>query len=129
MPQAASEPSAHLAAFRAELGLLLSSWRKLARRAEPSARAEAEAQVFAQMTVALHHACTRCLARPEPAALTELRLLAQGVTANGGYFPSDPAAHWRRETSITGHGPGDRIRLTEPAFTRLTEASLAATTA
>ena len=52
-------------------------------------------------------------------ALNEVRLLALGVTENGGYFPSAHGIRWQSAMSVTGYRAGDRIRLSEAVFSRL----------
>ena len=122
-----TQTPAQIAACRVEMRAMAATWHALAARSEAKARADAEAQVFNQMAVALggwfgprlpgiedHHA----------APLHEVRLLALGVTSNASYFPSDASLAWQPETSITGYRAGDQIRLTEAVFTRLAAAYL-----
>ncbi len=117
-----SYPTAQVAAARAEFAALARTWRGVAAKSEAGARAEAEAQVFAQMVVALEGWFVHRLRSVEGKdgnALNEVRLLALGVTANGGYFPSDGVIRWKPEASVTGYRAGDRIRLSEAVFSRL----------
>jgi hypothetical protein len=125
-------PTAQIAACRAEMAELCATWRAIAARSEPKARAEAEVQVFNQMAVALEGWFIHRLGGVEGKdgnPLNEVRLLAQGVTSNGGYFPSDNAIKWRPEASVTGYRAGDKIALSEAIFARLTEAYLDAVSA
>ena len=120
-------PATQIAACRAEMAELCATWRAIAARSEPKARSEAEAQVFNQMAVALEgwfvHRL-RGLEGKDGNPLNEVRLLALGVTTNGGYFPSDATITWRPEASVTGYRAGDRIALSEAVFLRLTTAYL-----
>jgi hypothetical protein len=100
---------------------MVAAWHAVARRSHPAARAEAEAQVFGQMVVALDRRCGAGDAAHGP--LAELRLLARGVSQHNGWFMG--GAGWTARGSITGYEPGDRIRLTEALFTRLLTACLA----
>lgn len=104
-----------------EMTAMLTAWRAVARRSHPAARAEAEAQVFAQMVVALDRRVGA--EAPGHGPLAELRHLARGVSAHNGWFMAE--AGWTTRGSITGYEPGDRIRLTEALFTRLLSACLA----
>lgn len=110
-----------LARVQAEMTAMLAAWRAVARRSHPAARAEAEAQVFAQMVVALDRRCGA--SAPGHGPLAELRHLACGVSAHNGWFMGE--AGWNARGSITGYEPGDRIRLTEALFARLLDACLA----
>ena len=117
-----SYPAAQVAACRAAFAELTATWRVVASRTEPAARAEAEALVFGQMVVALEGWFVHRLRGVEGrdgTALNEVRLLALGVTENGGYFPSDHVIKWQPEASVTGYRAGDRIRLSEAVFSRL----------
>lgn len=128
----ATYPTAQIAAARAEMAALCTTWRAIAARSEAKARAEAEVQVFNQMAVALEGWFVHRLRGVEGKdgnPLNEVRLLALGVTSNGGYFPSDTAIKWRPEASVTGYRAGDRIALSEAVFSRLTAAYLDAITA
>lgn len=113
-----------LARCQAEMAVMLAAWRALARRSHPAARAEAEAQVFAQMVVALDHRLDRGLdgAPAAPGPRAELRHLARGVTDHAGWFL--PQGAWHPQGSVTGYDTGDRIRLTEAVFARLLSACL-----
>lgn len=107
---------------------LLQSWGKVAARSEAAARAGAEVRVFNQMVVALdgwfvHR--QRGLEGKDGNALNEVRLIALGITANAGRFPSEASIKWRPEASITGLRPGDLIQITEVLFARLCAAFLA----
>jgi hypothetical protein len=114
-----TDPVAEARAARRRFAELTQGWREMAARSAPRARAEAEVQIFNQMVVALAGLLPQA---PGPRddrhapAMAEVLLLAQGVRA-GGVFPG--AAGWTRQASVTGHGPGDRIALTEEAFSRL----------
>ena len=125
-------PKTQIAACRAEMAQLCATWRAIAARSEAKARAEAEAQVFNQMAVALEGWFVQRLRGVEGKdgnPMNEVRLLAQGVTSNGGYFPSDNTIKWRPEACVTGYRAGDRIALSEAIFARLSEAYLDALTA
>lgn len=122
---------AQIATARAAFAEMVEGWRSVAARSEARARAAAEAQVFAQMLVALegwfvHRA--RAQEGKDGNALHEVRLLALGVTENGGRFPEPGPVRWRPEQSLTGLRPGDPIRMTEALFSKLAEAFLAAMT-
>ena len=122
------DPS-QIATARAAFAEMVEGWRSIAARSEARARAAAEAQVFAQMLVALegwfvHRA--RAQEGKDGNVLNEVRLLALGVTENGGRFPEPGAVRWRHEQSLTGLRPGDPIRMTEALFSKLAEAFLAA---
>lgn len=112
------DPSARVRAARRQFAEMSAGWRAVSGRSAPRARAEAEAQIFNQMVVALAGLLPEGPAarddRHAP-AMAEARLLARGVLA-GGVFPEGA---WAREASVTGLGPGDRIALTEEAFSRL----------
>ena len=117
-----SYPAAQVAACRAEFAALAKAWHAVSARSEAGAQAEAEAQVFGQMVVALEGWFVHRLRGVEGRdgnVLNEVRLLALGVTANGGYFPSDGVIKWKPEASVTGYRAGDRIRLSEAVFSRL----------
>ena len=117
-----SYPAAQVAACRAEFAALAAAWRAVAGRSEAGGRAEAEAQVFGQMVVALEGWFVHRLRGVEGRdgnALNEVRLLALGVTENGGYFPSAHGIRWQSAMSVTGYRAGDRIRLSEAVFSRL----------
>lgn len=122
-----SDPTARIAACRAEMTAMAATWRAVAKHSEASARIEAEAQVFNQMAVALagwsvHH--LRGVPGHDDLLAQEVRLLALGVSAHGSYFPSDHRIKWQPEASVTGYRAGDRIRLTEAMFSRLAAAYL-----
>ena len=112
-------PDRRIAAYRRELAEMVEAWQAVAARSAPRARAEAEAQVFNQMVVALQ---TRFGAGMQGSIAREVRLLAAGVQA-GGWFP-EAGSGWRADQSVTGYHPGDRIALSEGVFTRLSEALL-----
>jgi len=118
MPDDRSDPDTAIRVLRRQFADLAQGWRAVASRSAPRARAEAEVQVFNQMVVALAGLLPEGPAargdRHAP-AMAEARLLARGVLA-GGIFPDGA---WAREVSVTGLGPGDRIALTEEAFSRL----------
>jgi hypothetical protein len=121
----ATYPSTQIEACRSEMALMAATWRAVAARAVPVP--EAEPQVFNQMVVALEGWFVHRLRGVEGKdgnPLNEVRLLALGVTENGGHFPSDHKITWRPEASVTGYRPGDRIALSEPVFTRLATAYL-----
>lgn len=122
-----SYPTAQIAACRAEMIQLCAGWRAISARSEAKVRAEAEAQVFNQMAVALEgwfvHRL-RGIEGKDGNPLNEVRLLALGVTTNGGYFPSDNSIKWHAETSVTGYRAGDKIALSEAVFSRIVEAYL-----
>jgi hypothetical protein len=120
-------PAARIAACRTEIAAMTATWRAVARSSEARARAEAEVQVFNQMVVALERWFDAPFCGPD-AAMTEVRLLARGVTSNGSHFPSDHTTSWRPEASVTGYRAGDRIRLSEATFSRLASAYLTALT-
>lgn len=88
-------------------------WQDIARRNR--ARAEAEPQVFNQLTLAL---AARLPQRPDP-ALCEAHALAAAI-AGRGFLPADAKA------PITGHLPHDRVALTAESFQRLSLACQAA---
>jgi hypothetical protein len=94
-------------------------WRTVAGRSTPSARVEAEAQVFNQMVVALQARFGDGL---RGGVAQEVRLLAEGVRA-GGRFP-EAGPGWKVDLSVTGYRPGDRIALSEAVFSRLSEVFL-----
>jgi hypothetical protein len=115
-------PAAQVAACRAEFAALALTWRAVAGRSDAGARAEAEAQMFGQMVVALDGWFVHRLRGVEGKdgnALNEVRLLALGMTEHGGYFPSDHVIRWKPEASVTGYRAGDRIVLSEAVFSRL----------
>lgn len=118
MPDCLDDPVAQVRAARRQFADMAAGWREVSRRSAPRARDEAEAQIFNQMVVALAGLLPEGPAarddRHAP-AMTEARLLARGVLT-GGVFPEGT---WAREVSVTGLGPGDRIALTEEAFSRL----------
>jgi hypothetical protein len=123
-----SYSAAQIAAARAAFAEVLDQWREVATRSAPAARARAEAQVFAQMVVALDGWFVHRLRSAEGKdgnALNEVRLLAQGITANGGLFPADSTIHWKPDASVTGFRTGDRIEMTAESFGRLADAFLA----
>lgn len=127
-----SYSAAQIAACRKDMAEMAGAWRAVAARSEPKAREEAEAQVFNQMVVALEGWFVHRLRGVEGKdgnPMNEVRLLAQGVTAQNGWFPEDKTIHWRPEASITGYAPGDRIRLDERTFSRLAGAFLDAVAA
>lgn len=95
-------------------------WSRLAARSAAGPRAEAEAQVFNQMAVALAARLS-----PHHPAARELALLAEGVARNGGYFPSDRNRPWSPDGSLTGYRSGQRIALTAASFARLAAACAA----
>jgi hypothetical protein len=110
---------AQVRAARRQFADMAAGWRAVSGRSAPRARAEAEAQIFNQMVVALAGLLPDGpMARDDrhAPAMAEARLLARGVLA-GGVFPD--SGPWAREVSVTGLGPGDRIALTEEAFSRL----------
>ena len=118
---------AQLATCRQVFAELQDSWQKVAARSEVRARAEAELRVFNQMVVALdgwfvHR--QRSLEGKDGNALNEVRLIAAGITGNGGCFPADATIRWNPEASITGLRPGDPIRITGALFARLCAAFL-----
>ena len=120
-------PKTQIAACRAEMTAMAATWRAVARTADPKAREDAEAQVFNQMAVALEGWFVHRLRGQEGKdgnPMNEVRLLALGVTTNGTYFPTDHSIKWQPEASITGYRAGDKIRLSEPVFTRLASAYL-----
>ena len=117
-----SYPAAQVEACRAEFAALARAWEAVAARSGAVARAEAEALVFGQMVVALEGWFVHRLRGVEGKdgnALNEVRLLALGMTENGGYFPSDGVIKWKPEASVTGYRAGDRIALSEAVFSRL----------
>ena len=109
-------PDRQIAACRRDMAQLATMWRLVAGGSAPRAKAEAEAQVFNQMVVALQ-ARFGGAAVGAPQIALEVRLLAQGI-ADGGRFPQVGSA-WRPDGSVTGYRPGDRIALSEEVFTRL----------
>lgn len=122
-----SYPAAQIAACRKDMAEMAATWRAVAARSEAKAREEAEVQVFNQMVVALEGWFVHRLRGVEGKdgnPMNEVRLLAQGVTAQNGWFPEDKTIRWRPEASITGYAPGDRIRLDERTFSRLAGAFL-----
>jgi hypothetical protein len=123
-----SYSAAQIAAARAAFADLVDAWTEIAARSAQSARERAERQVFAQMVVALDGWFAHRLRAAEGKdgnALNEVRLLAQGITANGGYFPSDATIRWRPDASVTGFRAGDRIEMSAESFSRLSGAFLA----
>jgi hypothetical protein len=120
-------PALQVMQTRQEFADLATGWRMVSAASAPKARAEAEVQIFNQMIVALEG---RLAARWRGAegrvgpALTEVRLLALGITANGGVFPDDETIRWKPDASVTGYRAGDRIALTEEVFSRLAEVVL-----
>ncbi len=127
-----SYPATQIAACRAEMQAVATTWRAVARHCDPKARVAAEAPVFNQMVVALEgwfvHRL-RGLEGKDGNPMNELRLLALGVTTHNGWFPADPTIKWKPETSITTYAPGDKIALTEATFSRLATAYLDAVAA
>ncbi|MGV8987981.1 MAG: hypothetical protein ACOH2H_17050 [Cypionkella sp.] len=120
-------PAAQISACRTEMTAMAAKWRAVARASEATAREAAEAQVFNQMVVALERRFAQTLRGVEGKdckLVNEVRLLSQGVSGNGGYFPSDDVVRWRPEASITGYRAGDRIRLGEAVFSRLAKSYL-----
>lgn len=122
-----SYSATQIAAARVAFADLVGSWTAVAARSAPAARERAERQVFAQMVVALdgwfaHR--LRAVEGKDGNALNEVRLLAQGVVANGGFFPSDSCTRWRPDASVTGFRAGDRIELDAEIFSRLADAFL-----
>ena len=94
----------------------------MAERSAPRARAEAEAQAFNQMVVALQERFGGSVTPRVPQIEREVWLLAEGVR-NGCRFP-ETGTRWDAQGSVTGYRPGDRIALSEEVFTRLSEAFL-----
>ncbi|MBI1171834.1 hypothetical protein GC209_10555 [bacterium] len=129
MPGQDASAVVQIAACRTEMATMAAVWCDVARASEARARAEAEVQVFNEMVVALEGRFLRQAAGNEPDPVNEVRLLARGVTCNGGYFPSDHTIRWRPEVSVTGYRAGDRIRLDAALFRRLAGAYLDALTA
>ena len=123
MTDAMSDPTRKIAACRKDLAALAAVWQEVAARSAPRAKAEAEAQVFNQLVVALDSQFGG-VSGGAAAAAQEVRLLAQGVAANGGRFPADDAARWRPDASVTGYRVGDRIALSEEVFSRLADVFL-----
>ncbi len=122
-----SDPIDPIAACREDLAKVAELWRSVAARSAPRARREAEVQVFNQMVVALDSRFAGSagpLSRQAPIA-REMRLLAQGVAQNDGWFPQDDAARWRPDASVTGYRPGDKIALDAEVFARLADVYLA----
>ncbi len=115
-------PAGKIAECRLELADLAATWRMVAARSAPRARANAEAQVFNQMVVGLQARFGTGLTFREPQIALEVRLLAAGVESDGR-FP-EVGARWEAQGSVTGYCPGDRIALSEEVFTRLTEVFL-----
>ena len=122
MTDTTSDPTRRIAACRKDLAALAAVWQEVAARSAPRAKAEAEAQVFNQLVVALDSQFGGVSGGA--AAAREVRLLAQGVAANGGRFPADDAARWRPDASVTGYRVGDRIALSEEVFSRLADVFL-----
>ncbi len=115
-------PVAQVAECRSEFAAVAASWRSIAGLSCAGARREAEAQVFGQMVVALDGWFVHRLRGAEGKygnALNEVRLLALGITENGGYFPSEGVIRWKPEASVTGYRAGDRIVLSELVFSRM----------
>ncbi len=112
-------PDRRIADCRREMGDLVRMWRTVAGRSAPRARAEAEAQVFNQMVVALQ---ARFGDAVRGRIALEVRLLAEGVRS-GGRFP-EAGPGWKVDQSVTGYLPGDRIALSEAVFARLSEVYL-----
>ena len=123
MTDAMSDPTRKIAACRKDLAALAAVWQEVAARSAPRAKAEAEAQVFNQLVVALDSQFGG-VSGGAATATQEVRLLAQGVAANGGRFPADDAARWRPDASVTGYRVGDRIALSEEVFSRLADVFL-----
>ena len=123
MTDAMSDPTRKIAACRKDLAALAAVWQEVAARSAPRAKAEAEAQVFNQLVVALDSQFGG-VSGGAAAAAQEVRLLAQGVAANGGRFPADDVARWRPDASVTGYRVGDRIALSEELFSRLADVFL-----
>ena len=117
-----SYPAAQVAQARKDFADMAAAWRTVAANAAPSARALAEVQVFNQMVVALEgwfvHRL-RGIEGKDGNAMNEVRLLALGVTTNGGLFPTDPTIRWKPDASVTGYQVGDRIAMSEDVFSRL----------
>lgn len=114
-----------IATARTAFAEVLAQWRAVAAASSGAARREAEAQVFAQMVVAMdgwfvHRA--RAVEGKNGNPLNEVRLLAEGITANGGRFPAVGPIRWHAAASVTGLDVGDPILLTETLFARLAEA-------
>ena len=127
MPGRSDYPATQIAAARKDFADMAACWRLVAVQSQAEARVAAEAQVFNQMVVALEgwfvHRL-RAVEGKDGNALNEVRLLALGITENGGYFPSEGVINWRPEASLTLYRAGDRIRLSEAVFTRLAGAYL-----
>ena len=104
------------AAARRDFEAVAAGWRVIAAASAPAARAAAEVQVFNQMVVALWGRVGARDGSSAQAGLTELRLLAEGIAADGR-FPV--AAGWRVDMSVTGYRAGDRIAMSEAVFSRL----------
>ncbi len=120
-------PASQVMQTRQEFAELAAGWRMVSAASAPQARADAEVQIFNQMVVALEGRLAprwRGADGREGPALTEVRLLALGVTANGGVFPDDEKSRWKPDSSVTGYRAGDRIALTEEVFSRLAEVVL-----
>jgi hypothetical protein len=115
-------PAGKIAECRRELADLAKTWRRVAARSAPRAKAEAEAQVFNQMVVGLQARFGDERTLREPQIALEVRMLAEGVE-HGGWFPGS-SLNWDVQGSVTGYRPGDRIALSEDVFTRLTEVFL-----
>ena len=115
-----SDPARQIAASRKDMAEFATLWQAVAGRSAPAARAEAEAQVFNQMVVALDSRFGSNGVVTEASAAREVQLLAQGVAVHGGWFPEAGAARWQPDASVTGYQAGDRIALSEEVFTRLT---------
>ncbi len=117
-----SYSAAQVAQARKDFAEMAAAWRAVASRSEPVARAAAEVQVFNQMVVALEGWFVHRLRGVEGKdgnAMNEVRLLALGVTTNGGRFPADPTIRWKPDASVTGYQAGDVILLSEEVFGRL----------
>ena len=116
------DPTRQIADCRRDMAALATMWRAVAGRSAPRAKAEAEAQVFNQMVVALQSRFGRDVSPRAPQIAQEVRLLAEGVLG-GGRFP-DAGPGWRVDQSVTGYRPGDRIALSEEVFSRLSDVFL-----
>jgi hypothetical protein len=122
MPARIRSQPPHLGSARREFSEMAAIWRSMSAASAPAARAAAEVQIFNQMAVALAGWQGHDETASGPVA-REVRLLAMGITSDG-LFPDE--GRWHPDLSVTGYGPGDRIALTEPVFSRLADVFMVA---
>jgi hypothetical protein len=114
---------AHVDACRAKTAADLAAYQAL-----PASTPELEQAFFSNAVLALEQMFVHRLRGKEGKdgnAANEVRLLALGLTENGGLLPADSQIKLKPETSVLGIATGERIRVTEAGFAELAEAYFA----